>query len=447
MNFHLEDTIAAISSATGHGLRGIVRLTGPDCVPLLQKLLTHPFTPAVRQVATVDLQLSGINSPLPAQVYYWQGPKSYTGQDVLEIHTIGSPPLLDRLVADLISRGARPAQPGEFTLRAFLSGKKDLTQTEAVLAVIESNSSAELNRALEQLAGGISHPLVELREDLLNLLADVEAALDFGDEDITFISSRDLLNRLGSGIARLLNAHRQLDDRSVSGRPIRIVFAGRPNAGKSSLFNALLGKAEAIVSSEAGTTRDYLSRVISINGIDIEYIDTAGRETAQNAIDSQAQKLGSDQASQADIILWCVPRGESFEVHFREEFSTSSTQILKVHTQADRFPATQTLPDPSIHVCSIHDPASIARLESVIVASAEALVRPSLATSQSRCRAHIERALVLMRECHHHALFEDPPELLASALRAALDQIGELTGEIYTNDLLDRIFSRFCIGK
>ena len=172
-------------------------------------------------------------------LYFFAGPRSYTGQDIAEIHTVGSPPLVERLVADLLAAGARPARPGEFTMRAFLAGKKDLPQAEAVQAVIEAGTDADLTAALAQLAGGVSQPLDALRDDLLNLLADVEAALDFADEDIEFVGKADTLRRITAAIEQLDAVQKQLDDRTVSGRPIRVALVGLPNAGKSSLFNAL----------------------------------------------------------------------------------------------------------------------------------------------------------------------------------------------------------------
>src|SRR5207248_8108480 len=178
-------------------------------------------------------------APLPADLYVFPAPHTYTGQHVAELHAPGCPPLIELLVAELLKAGARAARPGEFTLRAFLAGKLDLTRAEAVRGVIEAGSRDELAQALAQLAGGVARPLQELRDDLLNLLADVEAGLDFADEDIRFVDEDELLKRLGKGLALVMLAQKQLRERSVSGRAFRVVLAGRPNARKSSLFNAL----------------------------------------------------------------------------------------------------------------------------------------------------------------------------------------------------------------
>src|SRR5262249_52877972 len=187
-----------------------------------------------------------------------------TGQDVVELHTVSCPPLIDLLVSDLLRAGARAAQAGEFTLRGFLAGKLDLVKAEAVLGVIEAGSREELKNALGQLAGGVSGPLGQLRGDLLDLLADVEAGLDFADEDITFIGQDELLLRLSKALAQVTLLGKQLEQRAVSDRPFRAVLAGRPNAGKSSLFNAPGGR--ALVSPEPGTPPDYLGNRLDLGG-------------------------------------------------------------------------------------------------------------------------------------------------------------------------------------
>ncbi len=286
---HPDDTIVALSSAAGPGARAIVRVSGPETRAVVERVFVanQPNPPTSfppregglpRGVASsfpAPLTLSDVHSPLPAMLYFFPGPRSYTGQDLAELHTVGSPPLVERLVADLLNAGARPAQPGEFTLRAFLAGKKDLPQAEAVHAVIEAGTDADLQSALAQLAGGVTQPLHALRDDLLNLLADLEAALDFADEDIEFVGKSETLARINAALEQLTALQRQLDDRTVSGRPIRVALVGLPNAGKSSLFNALAGS-DALVSPIPGTTRDYLTKRLDLAGVPVELIDTAG---------------------------------------------------------------------------------------------------------------------------------------------------------------------------
>ena len=476
---HPADTIVAVSSAPGPGARAVVRVSGPATRGVIDAVFTPLSRDAVaeraRRLVPGSLTLSGVHSALPADLYFFPGPRSYTGQDLAELHTVGSPPLVERLVADLLAAGARPAGPGEFTLRAFLAGKLDLPRAEAVNAVIEANTETDLTRALAQLAGGVTHPLNALRDDLLNLLADVEAGLDFADEDIEFVGKPETLARIAAAIDRLTDVDRQIDSRTVSGRSIRVILVGLPNAGKSSLFNALAG-GDALVSPVAGTTRDYLTRRLDLAGVPVELIDTAGWADAADTIEDQAQRLGHEQATRADVILWCDEEGAFGEAD-AARLTATGAEVVRVRTKVDlasggrqppvglgepgalatgwveKNPLThvrgspgQPDPRPPIPV-SVLSPHGTDALWAALAERVASLARPPLAPSQSRCRHHVRECLANLREAHALVTANEPPELLALSLRAALDQLGETTGAVYTNDLLDRVFSRFCIGK
>ncbi|HSQ55870.1 MAG TPA: GTPase [Gemmata sp.] len=460
---HPDDTIVAVSSPPGPGARAIVRISGPNARSVVGKVfLPNPPAPFPekegaeqaanpageglgrgRYLTPGSLKLSGVHSPLPATLYFFRGPRSYTGQDLAELHTIGSPPLVERLVADLLDAGARPANPGEFTLRAFLAGKKDLPEAEAVHAVIEAGTDADLRTALAQLAGGVSRPLESLRDDLLNLLADLEAALDFADEDIEFVGKKETLSRIDAALAQLAGLLRQLDERTISGRPVRVALVGRPNAGKSSLFNTLAG-GEAIVSPIPGTTRDYLTKRLEVAGIQAELIDTAGWQDAEDTIEEQAQYLRREQEAHADVILWCDEQGE-FPTAEAARLEATGAEVIRVWTKADLLTLTASA-GRWISASAVAE-GGVDTLLQELAARVASLVRPALAPSQSRCRHHIAASADHLQAARTHTSSGDPPELTASALRAALDQLGEVTGAIFTNDLLDRIFSRFCIGK
>jgi tRNA modification GTPase len=421
-----------------------VRVGGPKARSVVDRVF-HRNEPSIRAnyIVSGSVVLSGVHSPLPATLYFFPGPRSYTGQDLAELHTTGSPPLVEQLVLDLLNAGARPARPGEFTMRAFLAGKKDLPQAEAVNAVIEAGTDTDLTLALAQLAGGVTRPLSALRDDLLNLLADLEAALDFADDDIEFVGKMETLSRLDGALGQLATLARQLDDRAVSGRPVRLVLAGSPNAGKSSLFNALAG-GDAIVSPIPGTTRDYLTGRLELGGVAVELIDTAGWQESADSIEEQAQRLGAGATARADLILWCEEHGVFAEPD-AGRLAATGAEVIRVRTKSDLSGRTPIVREGV--ACSVASAAGTDSLRSVLAERVAAIARPALAPSKSRCRHHVAACADHLRAACGHVAAGDPPELAASALRAALDQLGEMTGAIYTNDLLDRIFSRFCIGK
>jgi tRNA modification GTPase len=433
-----DDTIVALASAAGPGLRAIVRISGRLAAAIAAAVFPGFTREPERRLVSGELRLLEERGALPANLYWFPSPRSYTGQDVVELHTLSCPPLIERLIAACLDAGARAAQPGEFTLRAFLAGKLDLTRAEAVLGVIDATGEGELKNALAQLAGGMAQPLAQLREDLLNLLADIEAALDFADEDIAFVRPDELLGRLAKGLAQLTLLKKQIAQRGLGERPFRVVLAGRPNAGKSSLFNALVGRSEAIVSSEPGTTRDYLEKDVRLRDITLRLVDTAGLRPAADSIESTAQGLGLDQARQADLVLLCVEGGNEAD----QEPSLAADDVLPIATKCDVLS-----PPPGILATSARTREGLDELRTLLAERARSRGTSSLAPSLSRCRHHVDECLAHLRQAHSIVLNEGLPELLALELRLTLEELGAMVGAVYTDDLLDRVFSRFCIGK
>lgn len=453
----LDDTIAALASAAGQSGRGIIRCSGPDVILLLERRF-HPRDEdawnncrvASRHAGVWDLQSTG--RQLPVDIYLWPNRRSYTGQRQAELHTIGSPPLLEALLGDLFAAGARPAQAGEFTLRAFLAGRVDLMQAEAVLGVIDAADHLELQTALTQLAGGLSHRLTELRAEFLDLLADLEAGLDFTDEGLEFVSRAVLVERIvsaGEELQRLLDrAH----DRTRHTVRQRVVIAGRPNAGKSTLFNVLLGRSAALVSSIAGTTRDYLTAEVDWQGIPIELVDTAGWEETADEILKVALELRSVQLEQADLILQCVAADDINESRFAQSSTAreGNSRVVHVITKSDKTAGLdRQLYDDTEFVSALTGEGLEALQDRVAMTLRSELSGESdiLGSTAARCRNSLERALAALARAGELAEQDGGEEFLATDLREALEELGRITGAIYTDDLLDRIFSKFCIGK
>jgi tRNA modification GTPase len=325
-------------------------------------------------------------------------------------------------------------------MRAFLAGKVDLTRAEAVQAVIAAQDEGELRQALVQLAGGMAAPLEKLREDLLNLLADVEAGLDFAEEDLHFASQEETLKRLAAAIAHLTLVRRSLNKRATTAMPFRVVLAGRPNAGKSSLFNALGGA--ALVSPEPGTTRDYLTQTVRVGEVQFELVDTPGWQRAGDSIEAQAQALGGEQAERADLVLLCLEAGAEANSSELALLLQEHPSVFGVATKCDL-----ARPAPDFVPTSATTRIGLDMLSHLIASKVRGKQAAGLAPSLARCRHHVEDCLERLRRAHSNVLFEDPAEVLALELREALEQLGQIVGAVYTDDLLDRIFSRFCIGK
>ncbi|MEI8212617.1 MAG: GTPase, partial [Planctomycetota bacterium] len=310
MRIETDTTICAIATGSEGALRGIVRITGPDTLEALDRLIPEAerkwstCTKARVIQATVTTKALG---PMPVSVHVWPDQRSYTGQPSAELHMLGAPVLLQAVQAELIEHGVRLAQPGEFTLRAFLAGRMDLTQCEAVLGLIHAEGERAFRVALNQLAGGLAGPLKGLRQELIYLLADLEAGLDFVDEDIEFVTSEHLQTRLVAAVEQVEMLHNQLDQRGGQTTAYQVAIVGKPNAGKSSLVNALTGRHVSITNAEAGTTRDYVRSRVTVGDLEIDLLDTAGMEDIDDATPrAAAQSLTREQLEQADLALLCV---------------------------------------------------------------------------------------------------------------------------------------------
>ena len=481
-----QQTICAIASGAVGALRGIVRISGPDALTISNRLVENhcDFTQLKRATRVPNsILLTAIETVLKADFYVWPNHRSYTGQPSVEIHTHGNQVLLQLLVEQIVACGAITAQPGEFTYRAFLSGRLDLPQCEAVLGVIHCQSDAALQVALNQLAGGLSQPLNQVRIKLINLLADLEAGLDFVEEDIQFVSPEIFQQTLDEIDELLKQVSGQLGTRRrVEHRP-SVVLVGLPNAGKSSLTNALSRQQAAIVSSTAGTTRDFVRTKLTLDSVELDLIDTAGFEQvletvvesldnkllhpsrAELDISAEAQNLMRLQWRQADLVLFCFDASEE-NIAAQQVMAALQTQIAigqadqpeiwLVRTKSDMNSTSTASELPQCRGSSLWNREfATSSLQSTGLDDLRCQLanwaKEKTGTDQSdvvpmtlvRCSTSVVAAI----EAIERARLSIGDEVAAAELRIALDELGQVVGEVYTDDILDALFSRFCIGK
>lgn len=439
-----NDTMAAVATPPGPAARGIVRLSGPRAWEIgLDGFRPESDWPPPRypEMRPGTMSVDGLRPLVPATMALWPAPRTYTGQSVAEIHVVGCLPILDRLLAHCLARGARHAEPGEFTLRGFLTGRIDLTRAEAVLGVIEAANQAQLDAALQQLAGGLSGPILAMRDRLLDVAAELEANLDFSEEsDVLPVARASIAAELDRAVVRLAELGRRLDER---GRPEgypRVVLIGPPNAGKSRLFNALMGNDRAIVSPRAGTTRDYLTGLCDCDGMVVELIDTAGIEAARDEVEAMAQGHRTRQVDRADLVLDCWPSAWGD----RPVASSGGCPRIPVLTRCDEVAAAAA----GIATSAVTGMGLDAMRSAIAVALRAGESEDNLpAGTAARCRGSILRAGEALQSASASLLAGSGDELVAFDVRLAAEELGKVVGAVVTDDILDRIFRRFCIGK
>lgn len=452
MPYDLGDTIAAIASAPGGAARGIVRLTGPQAVECLRSCFeSTDATPVQGQAARrwpgavrVADDNRGPSLVVPGHAFVWPGPSSFTRQPSVEFHTLGCDALLTAVLDEFCRRGARPAEPGEFTLRAFLAGRIDLTQAEAVLGVVDAHSRADLDRALDQLAGGLSRPLHELRAQLLAVLAELEAGLDFADEPLEFISREAVRDRIAAGRRVVAATLDQFSGRDRPGGLPRVALVGPPNAGKSSLFNALVARfgldpaVRSLVAPQPGATRDYVTARLVVDGLPCELVDVAGEDAAvDDPIAQAAQHAAARQRRDADLRLVCREAGRA-----QQEQATTLAAVV-VHTKCDLDPQAPAF--AGAIRCSSVTGEGLDALAAEIRSRIAQSTGPVAATA-NRCLNSLHTAASALAAAEELA-DGGSDELLAAEIRAALNAVGEVVGAVCADDVLDRVFSQFCIGK
>lgn len=452
-----DDTIVALATPPGIGAIGIIRLSGAKALPIIDKLSpgktistkkshTLHFAPITKGGRVLD----------EVVVSLYKSPKSYTGEDVVEISCHGSPYILQEILSLCIQLGARQAHPGEFTQRAFLNGKMDLAQAEAVADVINAETKAAQRAAMNQLRGGFSGKLSDLRERLINFAALIELELDFSEEDVEFANRSELkrlIREISEETDELIKSFRL---GNVVKNGVRVAIIGRPNAGKSTLLNALLNEERAIVSDIPGTTRDTIEEVLNIKGILFRLIDTAGiREHSSDRIENLGIERSRLNAERADLILHLrdMTGDDEEELPWMEKYRD---KIIPVNTKFDLWmkgmnaQGIDVVPDFTNNPVSARDGFGIEQLKELMFERAVYGNLETEATVVTNARhfealERLKENLVTIKNGLKEGLSGD---LLSPVIRTALYHLGSITGQVETDrDILGTIFGKFCIGK
>jgi tRNA modification GTPase len=453
-----DDTIAAIATPLGEGGLAVIRISGQEALAVADRIFvpvgkssrkpseatTHTihYGKIVRQGLQVDEVLVAV----------MRAPRTYTREDVAEITCHGGMLAAKTVLDAVLEGGARLAEPGEFTKRAFLSGRLDLTQAEAVADLIHSRTELALSAANEQLAGKLSRRINHLRDDLLNALAHIEAHIDFPDEDIAPDTHDALVKRLERGAAFIGDLLATANEGQILRRGIRAAIVGRPNAGKSSLLNQILGRDRAIVSPIPGTTRDTIEETANVRGLPVVFVDTAGLREARDEIESEGIRRSHEALARAELILHVLDASEPFtpaDEKYLAEFAGKKRVLVRNKTD---LPAKLELPESggrAVDVCCLTG-QGIENLKDAIkelvwageikAEMLEVMINSRHQEALSRAREGALRTLDALRS-------GATLELVALDLRIAVNAVGEIVGKTATEDLLDSIFSQFCIGK
>lgn len=462
-----QDTIVAMATPPGAGAIAIIRLSGADAISLAAGVFRSASGKDITKQKSHTLHLGYIEAD--GKTYdqvllsLFKGPNSYSGENVVEISCHGSSYIQQQIIQLLLRKGCRMAQGGEFTLRAFINGKLDLSQAEAVADLIASDNEASHQVAMQQMRGGFSNEIARLREELLNFASLIELELDFAEEDVEFADRtqfNDLLNRIEFVLKRLIDSF-AVGNVIKNGIPVAIV--GEPNVGKSTLLNALLNEERAIVSDIAGTTRDTIEDELVIGGIGFRFIDTAGIRETVDVVESIGIKKTFEKISQAQVVAYLV---DSYQLAANAgELGRLKTEIEKIKNQFPLKPLV-IIANKADKLSAAQKEAITAEIETVMLISAKEnagveLLKDMLLSFVNTGALHNNETIVTNSR-HYDALIKAleeiqkvtfglgsgiPADLMAIDIRQALYYFGEITGQVTNDELLGNIFANFCIGK
>jgi len=438
------DTIAAISTPPGRGGIGIVRLSGPDACSIAVQLvrLRHPLEPAHARLADVLDDSDCAQRIDEALVTYFAAPHSYTSEDLVEIAAHGSPVVLELLLSRALALGARLADPGEFTQRAFLSGRLDLTQAEAVRDLIDAQTLTQARQAASQMGGALSRRVVPAKQALVDLIALLEAGIDFAEDDVSVTPQHEIAKRIAATIPPLEALAASFSRGRIVHDGLTLAIVGRPNAGKSSLFNCLVERDRAIVSATPGTTRDTVSERIALDGIPIELVDTAGLREAVGEVEQLGIQRSREALADAHLVLIVLDATQPLNDEERLLLAAASGRPALVALNKSDL-AASSLPE-SIGLPVL--PTSALTGQGIETLRARILAEPGLLTTLRHQQA-IQSTLAALADAAQANDSSIPHEMILLDLYRALWALDSLTGQTTPDDILNLIFSTFCIGK
>jgi tRNA modification GTPase len=469
MLYNPQDTIAAISTPPGVGATGIIRISGPDALSIAEKFFSASNKKKLSKTPSHTIVHGWItDSGLPVDevmVSLMLGPRSYTGEDTVEISAHAGPVILERILKLAVDNGARLAGPGEFTFRAYINGKLDLAEAEAVADLISSKTALALDAALSQLRGNYSSKIREFRKKLVDILSLFEAALDHSEEGIEFISDENMKQTLQGLVSEVSQIIKTSKKARFLREGLKTVIVGKPNAGKSSLLNALLERERAIVTDVPGTTRDVLEEIVDISGLPVILMDTAGiRAHSQDPAEKIGQNRTLDAVKNAQLIIWVLDSSTAeleTDRYISETLKSIATDkvIIPVWNKSDMpfkadekqvinlFPV--NISSTTVMKISAKNGTGISGLENALV-SAFSVSKDVIAGTITANARHIE-ALCRSEKALKEALVSIEngysEEIPAMHVRDALSSFGEITGETATDEILENIFKNFCVGK
>ena len=452
-----QETIVAVSTPPGRGGIGIVRLSGPHALDIGTGLVRLRGTPEHARARRAEIPDPDTGATIDeAVVTYFAGPRSYTGEDLVEIAAHGSPVILELLVRLAVRAGARLARPGEFTERAFLSGRLDLTQAEAVRDLIEAETLYQARIAAEQMGGALSRRIQPAKQNLVELIALLEAGIDFAEDDVEVTPDAEIVTRIDTISAALALLARSFEHGRLVHDGLRLAIVGRPNVGKSSLFNRLLERERAIVTATPGTTRDLVSDRLSLGGIPVEVVDTAGLREASEEAEVIGIRKSREALAEADVVV--VVLDASVPLRDDEQHLIASLENRRAVAVLNKSDLTLTgsaelLAERALPVQAVSTSALTGQGIRELREMLTALVRNPSGESESgmltslRHFEAVSGALEALAAARDAVAAKTPHEMLLLDLYSALRHLDSLTGETTADDILNRIFSSFCIGK